>query len=395
MAIILAHGGRCFASDNPTAETRLVAERYEMMARVVSPFLRAGSGGGSRRLPDVSLFHGGTDPLRGARPVPAAFPRQNAPLLAACEGLRGCTLARRSSDRRLEARATSAAACCCWKTPLYCRSAPRRIATLRGTRWPRAAHGQAIDAAPPAGRREAQRNRAEPPARWQGSGGPAVCPALVESPPPALPSIRLRSWRRSCRPPSDTWCATVRSTSKWSLHERTNESYHLVNIAPGKHRQHNPKGRSSRSSTSEIKELPPPALPGEASRAPATRLRDAPAAGRAAGQLDVERRPAGYGRAEFDVHQLVIVTRIKPWRLASQWPCGRVRGYICRRYRQSTATESQVPVPLHVVPIRIVGTGRGRHVTRSARAASTISRARQSISAVADPPGRQTADPKT
>ena len=60
MAIIIAHGGRFFAWDNPTPESGLLAPRYEMMARVVTPFLRTRQAGclGSRALPDISLFHG-------------------------------------------------------------------------------------------------------------------------------------------------------------------------------------------------------------------------------------------------------------------------------------------------------------------------------------------------
>jgi hypothetical protein len=60
MGIIVAHGGRYFAWDNPTPASALVAERYEMLGRVVSPFLRSRQTWclDSRALPDVALFHG-------------------------------------------------------------------------------------------------------------------------------------------------------------------------------------------------------------------------------------------------------------------------------------------------------------------------------------------------
>lgn len=105
MGIILAHGGRYFAWDNPTPESGLIAPRYEMMARVVTPFLRARQSWclGSRLLPDISLFHGAAAHYALTAAGPAAFPRQNAPLLAACEGLRRLHLSPEMiSDHRLE-----------------------------------------------------------------------------------------------------------------------------------------------------------------------------------------------------------------------------------------------------------------------------------------------------
>lgn len=106
MGIIAAHGGRYFAWDNPTTSSGLVADRYAMMARVVAPFLRARQPWclGSRRLPDISLYHGAAAHYAHTLASPAAFPRSNPPLLAAYEGLRRLHLnAEMVSDRRLEA----------------------------------------------------------------------------------------------------------------------------------------------------------------------------------------------------------------------------------------------------------------------------------------------------
>jgi len=59
MAVIIANGGRYFAWDNPTPESGLVPERFEFLAEVAAPFLRAREAWclGSKRLPDVSLLH--------------------------------------------------------------------------------------------------------------------------------------------------------------------------------------------------------------------------------------------------------------------------------------------------------------------------------------------------
>jgi hypothetical protein len=76
-----------------------------MMARVVTPFLRARQAWclGSRALPDISLFHGAAAHYAHSAASPAAFPRQNRPLLAACEALRRLHLSPEMiSDRRLE-----------------------------------------------------------------------------------------------------------------------------------------------------------------------------------------------------------------------------------------------------------------------------------------------------
>lgn len=105
MGIILAHGGRYFAWDNPTPESGLVLPRYEMMARVVTPFLRARQFWclGSRSLPEISLFHGAAAHYAQRASSVVAFPRDNPPLLNACEGLRRLHLAPEMiSDRRLE-----------------------------------------------------------------------------------------------------------------------------------------------------------------------------------------------------------------------------------------------------------------------------------------------------
>lgn len=106
LAIIISHGGRYFAWDNPTPESGLRPERYELMAQVVAPFLRARQVWclGSRALPEVSLFHGAAAHYAETAVNPAAFPRQNPPLLAALEGLRHLHLAPELiSDRRLAA----------------------------------------------------------------------------------------------------------------------------------------------------------------------------------------------------------------------------------------------------------------------------------------------------
>lgn len=105
MAIIVAHGGRYFAWDNPTPESALVPERHELLGKVVAPFLRARQKFclGSRRLPDISLFHGATAHYALSAASPLMFPRQNPPLLAASEGLRRLHLNHEMiSDRRLD-----------------------------------------------------------------------------------------------------------------------------------------------------------------------------------------------------------------------------------------------------------------------------------------------------
>lgn len=105
MGLIIAHGGRYFAWDDPTPESGLVAERYELMARVVTPFLRARQPWclGSRAEPDVALFQGAAAQYAQGVESPSAFPRCNPPLLAACEGLRRKHLSPEMiSDQRLE-----------------------------------------------------------------------------------------------------------------------------------------------------------------------------------------------------------------------------------------------------------------------------------------------------
>lgn len=106
MGLILAHGGRYFAWDTPTDGSGLVAERQEMLGKVVAPFLRSRQTWclDSRRLPDVSLFHGAAAHYAASADNAAVFPRQNPPLLAACDGLRRLHLSPEMvSDRRLEA----------------------------------------------------------------------------------------------------------------------------------------------------------------------------------------------------------------------------------------------------------------------------------------------------
>ncbi|MBM4092711.1 MAG: hypothetical protein FJ276_25375 [Planctomycetes bacterium] len=105
MGLILAHGGRYFAWDTPTDGSGLVAERQEMLGKVVAPFLRSRQAWclDSRRLPDVSLFHGAAAHYAASVDNAAVFPRQNPPLLAACDGLRRLHLTPEMvSDRRLD-----------------------------------------------------------------------------------------------------------------------------------------------------------------------------------------------------------------------------------------------------------------------------------------------------
>jgi len=105
MGLILAHGGRYFAWDTPTDGSGLIAERQEMLGKVVAPFLRSRQAWclESRRLPDVSLFHGAAAHYAAGVGNAAVFPRQNPPLLHACEGLRRLHLSPEMvSDRRLE-----------------------------------------------------------------------------------------------------------------------------------------------------------------------------------------------------------------------------------------------------------------------------------------------------
>jgi len=105
MAVIIAHGGRYFAWDNPTPESGLRPERYRMMADVVVPFLRSRQAWclGTTALPDVALFHGAAAHYFLNEVTPVSFPRNNPPLLTACEALRRLHLTPEMiSDRRLE-----------------------------------------------------------------------------------------------------------------------------------------------------------------------------------------------------------------------------------------------------------------------------------------------------
>ncbi len=58
MAVVVANGGRFWVWDTPTPTSGLTPERFEYMAKVVTPFLRARQPWclGSRRLPDASLL---------------------------------------------------------------------------------------------------------------------------------------------------------------------------------------------------------------------------------------------------------------------------------------------------------------------------------------------------
>ncbi len=106
IAIIIAHGGRYFAWDNPTPDSGLRADRYEMMAQVVTPFLRSRQPWcqHSRAVPDVALFHGAASHYFLNETNPVAFPRENLPVVAACESLRRLHLTPEMiSDRRLDA----------------------------------------------------------------------------------------------------------------------------------------------------------------------------------------------------------------------------------------------------------------------------------------------------
>lgn len=105
MGLILAHGGRYFAWDTPTDGSGLVAERHEMLGKVVAPFLRSRQAWclDSRRLPDVSLFHGAAAHYAASADNAVVFPRQNPPLLTACDRLRRLHLSPEMvSDHRLE-----------------------------------------------------------------------------------------------------------------------------------------------------------------------------------------------------------------------------------------------------------------------------------------------------
>ncbi len=105
MALIIAHGGRYFAWDNPTPESGLRPERYQMMADVVVPFLRSRQPWclGTTALPDVAVFHGAAAHYLLNEETPVSFPRNNPPLLAACEALRHLHLTPEMiSDRRLQ-----------------------------------------------------------------------------------------------------------------------------------------------------------------------------------------------------------------------------------------------------------------------------------------------------
>lgn len=309
MAIILAHGGRYFAWDNPTAETRLVAERYEMMARVVSPFLRARQRWclGSRRLPDVSLFHGAAAHYAQSFASLAAFPRQNAPLLAACEGLRRLHLSPEMvSDRRLEGGDIRGRLLLLEDTavlPDPHRDALRRYVE-RGGRV--LLTGKAIDAAQLPGVAKPEGTGLSRHTLGKGEvfqlAQPLFSPAASTSADPVevMSQILPPTERRLvCDGPS---------TVEVVVREKANEQIlHLVNIAPGK-RQRDPKVQPFLNL--EIKELPP---------APPCRV-----------TLRVPQRPGSVtlqpqgeplanwtwddGRLDlavpgFDVHQLVVVTR--------------------------------------------------------------------------------------
>ncbi len=105
LGIIIAHGGRYFAWDNPTPGSALLADRYEMMARVVSPYLRSRQPWclNSRALPEVGVFHGAASHYAQNNSTSVAFPGKSPTLLAACDGLRRLHLSPEMiSDHRLD-----------------------------------------------------------------------------------------------------------------------------------------------------------------------------------------------------------------------------------------------------------------------------------------------------
>jgi len=80
MAIIIANGGRYFAWDTATPESGLVPERFDFMAEVVGPFLRARNrAAGRRRCPGQGAPDAHEEPLRAR----AGLLRADPPLVEA------------------------------------------------------------------------------------------------------------------------------------------------------------------------------------------------------------------------------------------------------------------------------------------------------------------------
>jgi hypothetical protein len=89
MAIIIANGGRYFAWDNPTPESRILPERHEFLGHVVAPFLRARQKWclGSKRLPDVSLLHSAAAHYAVTESATTSFTKRNNRIDGAAEVL--------------------------------------------------------------------------------------------------------------------------------------------------------------------------------------------------------------------------------------------------------------------------------------------------------------------
>jgi hypothetical protein len=79
MAIIIANGGRFNAWDNPTPESGLVPERFEFMARVMTPFLRSRQPWceKSQRIADVSLLHSASIHYATTETAATSFTKRN------------------------------------------------------------------------------------------------------------------------------------------------------------------------------------------------------------------------------------------------------------------------------------------------------------------------------
>jgi hypothetical protein len=106
MAAVISNGGRYFAWDNPTPEAGLTPRRYEMLGEVVAPFLRSRQDFcmDSKRVPDVSLFHGAASHYAATRDLTQAFTIKNPQFYGSNISLRQLHLCQEMvSDAQLDA----------------------------------------------------------------------------------------------------------------------------------------------------------------------------------------------------------------------------------------------------------------------------------------------------
>lgn len=257
MAIIISHGGRYFAWDNPTPESGLKPERYELMARVVAPFLRARQPWclNSHAAPDISLFHGAAAHYAASANSPAAFPRQNPSLLAACDGLRRLHLTPEMvSDRRLEQGDIRG------RLLLLEDTAVLTETNRRALRRHVEKGGRVLLTGQAAAAWQLEKTKAAAASalvRQNLGQGEIIClpqPLFAES--AALPSTKAANLLEQLLPPTERELTTdAPATVEVLLRSRGDEKFlHLVNLAPGK-RERDPKAKAF--VNLHITELPP------------------------------------------------------------------------------------------------------------------------------------------